>query len=162
MKQLLIIRHAKSSWDNAGQDDFDRPLNERGMRDAPMMAQRLLARKVKIDLLLSSSAKRALGTAKYFAEAYHFGNERLVSTRKLYHAYPDTFYEVIGDVDDSVRTVAVFAHNPGITYFANQLSDAKIDDMPTCGIFAITTDARFWRDLRESESVFWFFDYPKL
>lgn len=162
MKQLLIIRHAKSSWANAGQDDFDRPLNDRGMRDAPVMAQRLLDREVKIDLLLSSAAKRALSTARYFAAAYHFGNERLVSTRKLYHAYPDTFYEVIGEIDDSVRTVAVFAHNPGITYFANQLSDARIDDMPTCGIFAITTDAAHWNDLREANKWFWFFDYPKL
>lgn len=162
LKQLLIIRHAKSSWANLGQDDFDRPLNERGMRDAPMMAERMLKRKVHIDVLLSSSAKRALSTARHFAAVYGFGNERLVTTKKLYHAYPDTFYEVIGELDDSVRTVAVFSHNPGITSFVNQLTDAKIDNMPTCGIFALTTDAEHWKDLRNAQKWFWFFDYPKL
>lgn len=145
-----------------GQDDFERPLNDRGMQDAPMMAQRLKQKKVIIDVMVSSAAKRALSTARYFAETYGIGKERLVTTRKLYHAWPDTFYEVIAEIDDSVRTVAVFSHNPGITSFVNQLTKVRIDNMPTCGVFAITTDAVRWKELRTAEKAFWFFDYPKL
>lgn len=115
-----------------------------------------------IDVMVSSAAQRALSTAKYFAETYGMGKERLVITRKLYHAWPDTFYEVIAEIDDSVRTVAVFSHNPGITSFVNRLTKVQIDNMPTCGVFAITTDAARWKDLRTAEKAFWFFDYPKL
>ena len=71
MKTLILVRHAKSDWGNPGLDDFDRPLNERGKKDAPVMAQRLRDKKVKIDAFIASPAKRAAKTAKFFAEAYN-------------------------------------------------------------------------------------------
>src|SRR4051794_9695084 len=70
MKTLILVRHAKSSWDQPGVSDIDRPLNERGKSDAPQMAKRLKERNIKIDLFISSPAKRAKKTAKYFAEEY--------------------------------------------------------------------------------------------
>lgn len=162
LKQLLIIRHAKSSWAVVGQDDFDRPLNDRGKHDAPMMAQRLLDRHVPIDLFITSPAKRALSTAKHFVEVYQTGKERLASVRQLYHAYPAVFYEVISEIDDSIRTAAVFSHNPGITAFVNELTGTRIDNMPTCSVFAVKADTPHWKDFAAAKKSFWFFDYPKL
>lgn len=162
LKQLLIIRHAKSSWALVGQEDFDRPLNDRGQRDAPMMAKRLLDKKVGIDLFISSPANRALSTARYFADVYEMGKDRLATAKHLYHAYPPAFYEVISEIDDSIRTAAIFSHNPGITAFVNELTSTQIDDMPTCAIFAVKAEIAHWKDFRTAKKTFWFFDYPKL
>lgn len=162
MKQLLIIRHAKSSWAQAGQEDFDRPLNERGYRDAPMMAQRMLDKGISINAFVSSTANRAFTTAGYFAETYGVSKKDILGMKQLYHAYPTVFYEVIRKLEDSKTTVALFAHNPGITLFVNELTRTRIDDMPTCGIFAIRTDITSWKDFEDGKKEFWFFDYPKL
>jgi phosphohistidine phosphatase len=158
----LIIRHAKSSWALAGQDDFDRPLNDRGQRDAPEMAQRLLDKKIVIDTFLSSPAKRALTTAVFFAEAYHLKKKDIKTFPELYNAAPNIFYDVVSMTDDSVTTAAIFSHNPGITSFVNALTDSRIDNMPTCGIFGVTIEADHWKDFRSAKKKLWFFDYPKL
>lgn len=162
MKNLLIVRHAKSSWDNITQRDFDRPLNDRGNRDAPSMAKRLLKRGVEIDAFVSSPANRALTTATYFAEAYDVKKRQIVVVDNLYHAEVNTFYEVISGLDDEMKTIALFSHNPGITYFVNALTETRIDNMPTCGIFAVKIDIKSWKDFTTAQKEFWFFDYPKL
>ena len=162
MKQILIIRHAKSSWAQVGQEDFDRPLNERGQRDAPMMAQRMLDRNIQINAFVSSTANRAFTTAGYFAKAFGVSKKEIRGTKQLYHAYPAAYYEVISKLEDSITTVAIFAHNPGITMFANELTNTKIDNIPTCGIFAIQVDITRWKDFETGEKKYWFFDYPKL
>ena len=162
MKQLLIIRHAKSSWSTPGQNDFDRPLNERGQRDAPMMAKRLLDKKIRIDTFVSSPANRAFTTASYFAEAYSAAKSDVKTFPQLYHAPAAIFFEVISKIEDGNTTAAVFAHNPGITSFVNELTTTIIDDMPTCAIFAIKADCDHWKDFRSAKKTFWFFDYPKL
>lgn len=161
MKQLLIIRHAKSSWDFSVLNDFDRTLNERGHRDAPIMVKRLLDKQIKIDAFVSSTAKRTLTTATYFAEAYGLKDKKIIKVPELYHAAPPIFYDVISKVDDKLDTIAIFSHNPGITDFVNELTDARIDNMPTCGIFAITIATNTWLDFDVAEKKFWFFDYPK-
>ena len=161
MKQLLIIRHAKSSWALAGQDDFDRPLNERGMKDAPMMAQRLLAKQVSIDAIITSPANRALTTANLFADSLQLKKGRVTTVQKLYHAYPAIFNEVVAAIEDEVMTAAVFSHNPGITAFVNELTATKIDNMPTCAVFAVRAAIDHWKDFRTAPKTFWFFDYPK-
>jgi phosphohistidine phosphatase len=161
LKQLLIIRHAKSNWALAGQDDFDRPLNERGMRDGPMMAQRLLDKEVAIDAFITSPANRAITTANYFAEKYQLGKGKMRTVRQLYQAQPKVFYETIASIEDTVTTAAIFSHNPGITAFINELTPTKIDDMPTCGVFAIKIETDSWKDFWLSKKTFWFFDYPK-
>lgn len=162
VKQLLVIRHAKSSWANPGQDDFDRPLNDRGHKDAPMMAQRLLERQVQLDVIVSSTARRAFTTAGYFAEAYQLHKKDIRGMQQLYQAYPAVFYDVITKLEDTVTTAAIFAHNPGITLFANELTTTQIDNMPTCGIFAIKANIHHWKDFEDAKKTFWFFDYPKL
>lgn len=161
MKSLIIIRHAKSSWDFSTLNDFDRPLNERGHKDAPMMAKRLLDKKIAIDAFISSTAKRAFTTASYFAEAYNVKEQHIIKVPELYHAAPSVFYDVIETINDGFNTIAVFSHNPGITDFVNQLTNARIDNMPTCGVFAVTIHTESWKNFADAEKEFWFFDYPK-
>ena len=161
MKTLLLIRHAKSDWADPSLTDFDRPLNERGRRDAPAMAQRLLDRKLHLDAILASPAKRAAKTAKIFAELFGIKKEKILFEEDLYMAAPETFYAVIENASDKHDTIAVFSHNPGITGFANELTNARIDNIPTCGIFAVSIDSPKWAGLREAKKEFLFFDYPK-
>lgn len=162
MKKLLIIRHAKSSWDASVPVDFDRPLNERGQKDAPEMAKRLLKKDIKIDAFISSPAKRALSTAEYFAEAYGEKRRNIIEIPSLYHPAVHVFYNVIEELDNDYKTVAIFSHNPAITDFVNQLTIARIDNVPTCGIFGVKVDIKKWKNFEEAKKEFWFFDYPKL
>lgn len=161
MKSLLLIRHAKSDWGDLTLKDFDRPLNDRGKRDAPVMAHRLLDKKVKIDAFISSPAKRAKKTAELFASQYKQDKKDIIFFDKLYLADTEAFFDVISQTDDDHSAIAVFSHNEGITTFANQLSDVRVDDMPTCSIFAVKMELKKWKDFREAEKEFWFFDYPK-
>lgn len=161
MKTLVLVRHAKSDWGNPGLDDFDRPLNERGKKDAPVMAQRLLDKKIKIDAFIASPAKRAAKTAKIFAAAFSQKKDDIIFKKELYLAEPAIFFTVIEKADDKLNSVAVFSHNYGITDFANQLTDARIDNIPTCGVFAIKIYSDTWSNFREAKKEFLFFDYPK-
>lgn len=161
MKTVVLIRHAKSSWGDPSVIDFERPLNERGKKDAPIMAGRMKERKIQPDLFISSPAKRAKKTAKLFTEVFKAGEKDIVYKSELYHPDPTTFYEVIEATDNNIATIAVFSHNPGITYFVNELTEVKIDDMPTCSIFALEADCSKWKDFRKAKKKFLFFDYPK-
>ncbi len=160
MKTVLLIRHAKSSWDNTVLKDFDRPLNDRGLRDAPLMAKRLLDKNINIDAFISSPALRAITTCTLFAKAYN-NEKNIITFKDLYNAPSQIFARAIKKTDDKFDTIAIFAHNPGITDFANSLTGARIDDMPTCAIFAVKTAAEHWADFENSLKQFWFFDYPK-
>lgn len=161
MKTLLLVRHAKSSWDNPGTDDIDRPLNDRGKADAPVMAKRLKDKGVKIDAFISSPARRARRTARYFAGEYGIDKKDIELIDKLYMASPSAFSEAIREMKDKYDSVIIFAHNPGITEFANTLTSVHVDNMPTCSIFAITADTESWNGFEGSEKNFLFFDYPK-
>jgi len=162
MKQLLLIRHAKSSWSNALMDDFDRPLNDRGNSDAPRMAKILSAKGIQIDAIISSTANRAFTTAVYFAKELGIKKINIISLDKLYHAPAHVFYDIIEDLADDLKSVAIFAHNPGITNFVNSLSETTIDNMPTCGIFAVKIAIKNWKEFADAEKSFWFFESPKI
>jgi phosphohistidine phosphatase len=162
MRSILLVRHAKSSWGNPAMADFDRPLNDRGNRDAPIMAKRLLEKDITIDLFVSSPALRALTTAKYFHEAYKAKKENLIQIPGLYHASVNEFNRVIDQMDDQFHCIAIFSHNPGITEMVNSLNVAKVDNMPTCAVFGVRADIKSWTDFQDAAKQFWFFDYPKL
>ena len=162
IKTLLLIRHAKSSWDNIAVSDFDRTLNDRGKKDAPAMAKRLINRNIPIDAIISSPAKRAKKTATCFAEEYGFDESQIIYRPELYAAPLMVFYNVVREIDDSLNHVAIFSHNPGITEFANSLTGFRVDNMPTCSIFGIKIAIKHWKDFSEAKKEFWFFDYPKL
>ena len=161
MKTLLIIRHAKSSWDNATMSDIDRPLHDRGKRDGPVMAGRLIKAGVKIDLFVSSPAKRARSTAGIFIHEFGRKEKDIVIVPQLYHAQVQDFKEIVAGLDDKHDSIALFSHNPGITSFANILSSVRLDNMPTCGIFAVTGMGVSWKEFLSAGTTFWFFDYPK-
>jgi len=161
-RTLVMIRHAKSSWANPLQSDFERPLNDRGQKDAPMMGDRLNKCNLKPDLIISSTAKRAKQTAKKVAAAFGYDEGKIKWYDRLYHCIPSVFEEVLYEVDDSVQTVFVVAHNPGITDFVNQLSDKfKIDNMPTCGIVAAEFELEEWNEFSTTGKKVILFDYPK-
>lgn len=163
MKKLYMVRHAKSSWGDFTTPDFDRPLNDRGKKDAPEMAKRLLAKKTVIDVFISSPAKRAKSTCKAFCKVYDRDKEDILLIDDLYHASVETFNKEISAIDDTFESVAVFSHNPGITDFVNTLvKDVRIDNMPTCAIFAVEIDTDKWAEFLISGKKFLFVDYPKL
>ena len=161
-KILLLVRHAKSSWDDPSLSDFDRPLNERGKKDAPEMAKKLNNKKIKIDAFVSSPAKRARQTCKFFTKEFDPKKKNIVREPKLYEADEQSFYEVIEGFKNKWDSVAVFSHNPGITSFANSLTADGVDDMPTCSVFAVKVDTDTWKEFRNAKKEFLFFDYPKI
>jgi len=161
MKTLVLVRHAKSSWLHPELDDFDRPLNDRGKRDAPEMAQRLLKRNLNIDLFVSSSARRARKTAFLFAEAFGLGKSEVQLLPELYHASPEKMLEAIRKFPDDRSAAVVFGHNPGITALSNQLSHVKVDHFPTCAVYAVRINVTSWAALPLFDNEFLFFDYPR-
>ena len=161
MKTLLIIRHAKSSWDLTGAADIDRPLNERGKRDAPAMARRLIKASITIDRFVSSPARRARQTAELFIREFDKKEKAIRFIPELYHAAPAVFKEVVAGLDDKDDTVAIFSHNPGITAFVNMLTEVRLDNMPTCAIFAVKSSVEHWNEFLSTSPEFSFFDYPK-
>ena len=160
MKTLLLIRHAKSDWDNI-LSDFDRPLNERGKHDAPIMAKKIKDRKIEIDAFVSSPAKRAKKTAELFMHEYDVKEKKLLFVPSLYEASSNDFYNAVFDLKDKFDTVAIFGHNPGITDFVNSLSCTTIDNMPTCSVYALKIKTKNWVDFKKADKDFLFFYYPK-
>ncbi len=161
MKTLILVRHAKSSWDNVGEPDIERPLNERGKKDAPEMAKRLKKRQVEIDAFISSPAKRARRTAKAFGEEFGLEKKDVVIEKDLYGASVEEFKKIVASLPDKYKSVSLFSHNPGITDFVNTLSSVHVDNMPTSAIFAVSAETENWKDFIQAEKKFLFFDYPK-
>lgn len=161
MKTLLLIRHAKSSWDKASVTDFERKLNERGKHDAPLMAKRLFDREIKIDAFVSSPAKRAKKTAEIFMHEFNEKEKHLILVPQLYEASVNTFYGVIENLKDQYGSVALFAHNPAITDVVNSFGTSPVNNMPTCAVYAIKIDTDKWAEIQNAEKEWLFFDFPK-
>jgi phosphohistidine phosphatase len=162
LKTLILVRHAKSDWGDPSLSDIDRPLNQRGKKDAPEMAKRLKERNLGLDAFITSPAKRARKTAQVFFKEFELKKERFIEEPGLYGASEAEFYEVIKNVKDKFDCIALFSHNPGLTDFANRLTETRIDNIPTSGIFAVKADCKNWSEFREAKKEFLFFDYPKL
>lgn len=152
MRTIYLVRHAKSSWDDPSLRDFDRPLNERGKKTAPKMASLLAARGVKPDLLVSSPAKRAISTARYFAEAFGMNENAIVKEPGIYEAFPTEIIRLISGLPDAAQIVLLFGHNPTFTDVANRFTDQFIDNIPTCGIVCIESSAEAWNEMDEINS----------
>jgi len=157
-----MIRHAKSSWANPLQSDFDRPLNERGSKDAPEMGTRLEKAGIQPNLIISSPAKRTKETAKIIAHKLGYEHSKIRWEEKLYHCIPAVLEEVIFEIPDSVLTVIIVAHNPGITEFVNQLSPQFFTgNMPTCAVVVATFEADTWVEFPIVKRNVILFDYPR-
>jgi phosphohistidine phosphatase len=164
MKTLYIIRHAKSSWADPLASDFERGLNDRGKRDAPRMGKRLKEKEINPDVMISSPAKRALSTARRVAEVINFSKSGLKTDSRLYHADEDTILSVVHDINDKHEVAMMFGHNPGLTEFVNAIAgeDPYINNVPTCGIVALSLPVDSWKNITWKSAKLLFFDYPKL
>jgi phosphohistidine phosphatase len=161
MKTLLLIRHAKSSWDDPKLSDFERTLTERGKSDAKMMAKRIKDKSIEIKFFVSSPAKRAKKTAKIFMKEFDEKEKNLLLFPSLYEGSVQNFYDAVEGLDQKEDKVALFAHNPGISDFVNSLDCSPVYNMPTCAVFALKIKTKDWKEFREAEKEFLFFDYPK-
>lgn len=163
MKTLYVIRHAKSSWDVKTLGDIERPLNDRGKKDAPRMGKRLKEKEVHPDLIITSPAKRAFSTAKRIAKILKYPKEKLKITDKLYHGDEDAILEVLHKQKDKNNIIILFGHNPGLTDFVNSImsEELDIDNVPTCGVVAFKFEAERWDQITWGTGKMLFFDYPK-
>ena len=160
MKTLFLVRHAKSSWDDTELSDKDRPLADRGIRDAPNMGSRLLKRHASPDLILSSPALRAATTSKMIAKSLRYKLKDIVVDRRLYPGGADDLLRVIHKLDDKWERVMIFGHNPGLTELAHRLA-GEIAHMPTCAVAEFTFDAKSWSKVGADDVVGATLDYPK-
>lgn len=161
MKKLFLVRHAKSSWDDPGLSDIERPLNKRGERDAPFMAILIKEKGIEPDLFLSSPAKRAFDTARFFAEAYGKDEKDIIVDDRIYEAGMRELSLVVEDIDDRYDSAFLFGHNPGLTNFANLLGSEYFDNMPTCSIVGIGFNVDSWKKIERGRGNTFLFEYPK-
>ena len=160
MKTLFLIRHVKSSRDDPALADKDRPLNDRGKRDAPKMGALLAKRRVKPNLILSSSAVRALDTAEIIAEKLDYKRKNIRVEDRLYAVEADKLLDVIRRLGDELDCVMLIGHNPELTELAHRLS-SKITDMPTCAVAEFTFDSKSWSRIGKDNPVKVVLDTPK-
>lgn len=161
MKKLYLIRHAKSSWDDSSQSDFERPLNKRGEHDAPIMAKFLNENKLEPGLFLSSPANRALTTAQIFAGEFQCPADQIVTDHRIYEAGIRELITVIREIDNENKVVLLFGHNPGLTSLTNLLGDKFIPEMPTCAIVGLKFEVNSWSEVERHSGKIILFDYPK-
>jgi phosphohistidine phosphatase len=160
MKKIILIRHAKSAWDHPWLDDFERPLAERGLRDAPQMAASLKNRGITVNLICSSTAKRAKQTACMTAEVLGYPEEKIHWEKSLYHATEDHLLHFIQSQSDQIHTLVLVGHNPGLTELINLLG-VKLDNLPTSGQFAFSLSTTHWKELSRDTCTFAWWDSPK-
>ncbi len=161
MKQLIIMRHAKSSWSDPTLEDFDRPLNKRGLRDAPEMAKRLVSHGLQPDLVISSPARRAVATAHAVAPALGIKLNDIAMEPGIYEAHTRELQAIVEALDDAHDTVLMFGHNPGFTRLAEVLGDTDIGNLPTAGYVWLSFDVDSWTDVAAGTGTVVRLDFPK-
>jgi len=150
MKSLLIMRHAKSSWHNDLLGDHDRPLNKRGKEEAPLMGNLLKQEEIVPDLIISSTAERAVATAEAVALACDYEND-IRYTRQFYHADPETYLEVLRELPDEINGVMIVGHNPGMQEFVADLTGVDTR-FTTANIAHVQLLIQSWQALDETVS----------
>ncbi|MDJ0974375.1 MAG: histidine phosphatase family protein [Planctomycetota bacterium] len=144
MKTLLVLRHAKSSWKQPELADHDRPLNKRGKRSAPLMGALLDEQGIVPDLIVSSTARRALDTARSVAEAAGYEGD-IEARRELYHAEPQDYLEALADVTDAFDRVMVVGHNPGMEMLVSHLA-GHYERFPTAALAHLVLAIDAWHE----------------
>ena len=161
MLTLYICRHAKSSWADPGQDDFDRPLNDRGMNDAPMMAKLFRERGEPLDLIVTSPANRAITTARHFAGALNIGAADFREEPKLYLATVGGINAIVNQLPVGAKRVLLVGHNPGFTEVLEHFTGEYVDNVPTCGMARLDFTVKEWGLVGRDLGTLVWFDYPK-
>jgi phosphohistidine phosphatase len=160
LKALFLVRHAKSSWNDPLLPDADRPLSPRGRRAARKMGRRLAKQQLDPDLMVSSPAVRALKTARIMARRIGYPRRAIRVNPRVYACTAEELLRAIGSLDDRVRTVMLFGHNPEISSLAQRFC-AAITPMPTCGVARLTFDIESWATIATSAPIETDFEYPK-
>lgn len=162
MKKLWIIRHAKSSWDDPGITDHDRPLNDRGKLDAPRVASYLMDHFDIPDRCYTSSAKRAKRTCKVFRKTFDIKKSKVTVLPMLYHPTIQSCMQVIHSIDESIDCAAIFGHNPTFTYLIHELTGTGPDNLPTCGCALVTSSAEYWSTFESDQCNLDALIFPKM
>lgn len=160
MKLLTLVRHAKSDWDN-DLSDFDRPLNERGMNDAPKIGDFIAKNLPKVDLIISSPAVRAEQTALTIAEKIGYPEDKIEFVDELYLCSTSEYFEVLMEQNLKLKHIMIVSHNPGTTGFLNMVANENIDNVPTSGVAHIELDIYKWEDIEPGCGVLKEFITPK-
>ena len=161
MKTLYLVRHAKSSWKYPDLDDFERPLNKRGRKNAPFMGKVLKKLKVAPDVVLSSPANRAAMTARIIAASINYPLENIRYNEAIYEFSESALIHLVKRIDDAVNKAMVVGHNPAINGMANYIADQSISNIPTCGVFCVELDISSWTKISEHCGKLKFFEFPK-
>ena len=162
MKTLYIVRHAKSAWDQAGLADSERPLLEKGKKRTKWIIDYLLEKNIKVDLIISSHAVRALETARIIGSALHYPVDEIQISTNIYHADIDSFFNLFYNLSDDVESFMIVGHNPTITTFANYFLDEKIEWLSTSGVVCVEFNTNKWDNVMDSEKTIKFVITPKL
>lgn len=162
MKTICFIRHAKSDWSQPGQSDRDRRLNQRGLRDAPIMASELKKRIPSVDLILSSSAERTRLTSSYFQEAYGLADDNLMFSDDLYLPDVSDVFKVISGLNSRYQHICVVGHNPAWSSILQYYGGWDMGNMPTCGIAIVDIDVEDWLLVSAHSGKVRDFIYPKM
>jgi phosphohistidine phosphatase len=160
LKTLYLIRHADARGKASGEADFDRSLTDRGEKDAAWIGQRLKERDVHVDLIYSSSAVRARESARLVARELGLKASQVTIDKALYLAGVPDLLDIVLALDNSASEVVVVGHNPGIIQFANWLTSAGVNQVPTCGTLRIDFPIDSWREVKEGVGSLIFFDHP--
>lgn len=161
VKDVCFVRHAKSNWDHPGLDDFDRPLDKRGLHDAPVMARKMKELSLAPQYIITSGAKRARATAEFFKKEFGLPDNCFEVNNNLYEASAETVYDVLRGAPDTAQFVYVFGHNPTLTWVANSIAGVHIDNVPTCGIVHAQLMISTWKKFKPEHAAFIGFHYPK-
>jgi len=161
MKHLYLIRHAKSSWDNPGLTDAERPLNKRGKRDAPFMGEQLKVQEVMPDLIYASPARRAKETARIIAEAIGYPVQDIRLREEIYTSDLNLLLQVVQKTEDTIANLFLVGHNYVLTDLAESLTSEVLGNIPTCGIVCIAFNVTSWREVTGGRGEMLYFDYPK-
>lgn len=157
---LLLVRHAKSSWSNTSLADFDRPLNKRGVSNAPLMGQRIREYGLHLDAIITSTAERAQETSKLIAKEMAYEIEDIDLESDLYHASREVFINILSKQQN--RNIAMVGHNPGIQDFSYWLSSEPTVNFPTCGVIHISFSLGNWTEIYKNSGKAIRFEYPKM
>jgi phosphohistidine phosphatase len=160
MKTLYLVRHAKSSWKYPELDDFERPINRRGRESLMLMGEFLKKIKVTPDLIISSPATRAAMTARIIADTIDYPIEKILYSETIYLSDEDVLLHVIQDINDDVKEAMLIGHNPGLTDLGNYISDQRINNIPTSGIFCLELNISSWTKIGERRGKLKFFEFP--
>jgi len=147
MKRIYLVRHANASCEDPGSPDIERPLSDKGREDAPMMAEVLKSLGIKPDAIISSSAVRAMTTAKNFAKVFDYADQNIIEKKDIYQAEIEDLFELVQNIDNKHSDVLVFGHNPGLTKLANKLTDDYSFELTPCGICGVEFEIDDWQDV---------------